>query len=242
MKPPFHPSRLRMTLATAILLFAIGFASVDPGVGQSMPQSDSAGSAPTSVQQAPSKPTAPESTKPSSGKPPSQTSAKKPKVSTAKKTGRTTKVDPAVTTTCDPPPTNGSSAGSNPEPPPPPASAQEPSTPEPQKNCPPSPHQNQKKIVQQGGITEQSIQLAGGSNDEATKKRGDANRLLATTQDNLKKLSGRQLSSAEESSVSQIVQFVRQSKDAADDGDLERAYTLALKAHLLSDDLVSPRK
>jgi hypothetical protein len=230
-----------MTLATAILLFANCFASVDPGVvGQSMPQSDSAGSAPTSVQQAPSNPTASESTKPSSGKPASQTPAKKPKVSTAKKTGQTKKVAPAVTTTCDPPPTNGSSAGSNPEPAPPPASTQEPSTPEAQKNCPPSPHQ--KKIVQQGGITEQSIQLAGGSDDEATKKRGDANRLLATTQDNLKKLSGRQLSSAEESSVSQIVQFVDQSKTAASDGDLERAYTLALKAQLLSDDLVNPRK
>ena len=229
-----------MTLATATLLFAICFASVDPGVVGPSPQSDSAVSAPTSVQQAPSNPTAPESTKPSSGKPPSQTPVKKPKVSTGKKTGNTKTVAPAVTPTCDPVPTNGSSAGSNPEPAPPPAGTQEPSTPEPQKNCPPSPHQ--KTIVKQGGITEQSIQLAGGSDDGATKKRGDANRLLATTQDNLKKLSGRQLSSAEESSVSQIVQFVQQSKNAADDGDLERAYTLALKAQLLSDDLANPRK
>jgi hypothetical protein len=96
--------------------------------------------------------------------------------------------------------------------------------------------------VRQGGITEQSIQLAGGSSDEAPKKRGDANQLLKETEDNLKKVSGRQLSSAEQSSVSQILEFVEQSKSAAHDGDLERADTLAKKAKILSDDLVNPKK
>lgn len=253
-----------MTLANAILFFAICFASVDPRVvGPSMPQSDSAGSAPASAQQAPSNQTAPESTKPSSGKPSSQTPAKKPKVGTGKKTSPTDKVAPAVTTTCDPVPTNGSSAGSNPEPPSQPGSTQEPSTSEPGKNCP-LPPTAKKTIVQQGGIIEQSIQLAGGSSDEATKKRGNVNRLLKATEDNLNKLTGRQLSpaeqksasqilqfvkltgrqlsSAEQSSVSQIVQFRDESKTAADNGDLERADTLALKAQILSDDLVDPKK
>jgi hypothetical protein len=95
--------------------------------------------------------------------------------------------------------------------------------------------------VRQGGITEQSIQLAGGSSDEAT-KRGEANQKLKETEDNMKKLTGRQLSSAEQSSVSQILEFVDQSKKAADNGDLERAYRLALKAQILSDDLVNPKK
>ena len=255
-----------MTLANATLFFAICFAAVDPRVvGPSMPQSDSAGSAPASAQQAPSNQTAPESTKPSSRKPPSQTPAKKPKVGTGKKTSSTDKVAPAVTTTCDPVPTNGSSAGSNPEPPSQPGSTQEPSTSEPGKNCP-TPPTSKKTIVQQGGIIEQSIQLAGGSSDETTKKRGDVNRLLKETDNNLKKLTGRQLSSeqisvkqipqilqfvkltgrqlssAEQSSVSQIVQFRDESKTAADNGDLERADTLALKAQILSDDLVNPKK
>jgi hypothetical protein len=101
--------------------------------------------------------------------------------------------------------------------------------------------------VQQGGISEESIQLAGGSSDEATKKRGDVNRLLKETDDNLKKLTGqklkgRQLSSAEQGSVLQIQQFVEDSQHAAKDGDLERANTLALKAQILSDDLVNPKK
>ena len=228
-----------MTLANAIVFFAICFVSVDPGVaGPLMPQSDSAGSA----QSAPSNQTAPESTKTPSGEPPTQTPAKKPKADTGKKTSHTKKVAPAVTTACDPAPTNGSSAGSSPEPAPRPGMTQETSTAEPPKNCPPP-----KKIVRQGGITEQSIQLAGGSSDEATKKLGDVNLLLKKTDENLKKLTeeklaGRQLSSAEQSSFTQILQFRDESQKAAKNGDLERANTLALKAQILSDDLVNPNK
>jgi hypothetical protein len=40
--------------------------------------------------------------------------------------------------------------------------------------------------------------------------------------------------------VSQIKQFMEQSKTAADAGDLDRAHNLALKAHLLSDELLKP--
>jgi len=97
--------------------------------------------------------------------------------------------------------------------------------------------------VLQGGITEQSIQLAGGSaGDEATQKRDAANRMLATTDENLKKIAGRQLSAPEQGSVSQIRQFVKDSKSALEAGDLERAQTLAWKAKLLSDDLLDPQK
>jgi hypothetical protein len=40
--------------------------------------------------------------------------------------------------------------------------------------------------------------------------------------------------------VSQIKQFMEQSKAAVAAGDLERGHNLALKAHLLSDELVKP--
>jgi hypothetical protein len=97
--------------------------------------------------------------------------------------------------------------------------------------------------VRKGGITEQSIQLAGGSSgDQTTQKRDAANQMLVATEENLKKAVGRQLSAAEQSSVSQIRQFVNQSKSALSTGDLERAQTLAWKAKVLSDDLISIAK
>jgi hypothetical protein len=97
--------------------------------------------------------------------------------------------------------------------------------------------------VKQGGITEQSIQLAGGSaGGDSTHKKDDANRMLVATEENLKKIAGRQLSTAQQDSVSQIRQFVDQSKTAITAGNLERAQTLAWKAKLLSDDLLNPQK
>ena len=106
-----------------------------------------------------------------------------------------------------------------------------------QKNCPP-----QKKVVRQGGITEQSIQLAGSpQGGQATQKRESTNQMLTATEENLKKASAVQLSAAQRNSVSQIRQFVKQSKNALDDADFERAQTLAWKAKVLSDDLVTPK-
>jgi hypothetical protein len=97
--------------------------------------------------------------------------------------------------------------------------------------------------VRKGGITEQSIQLAGGStNEAATQKRDAANRMLAATEENLKQMSGRQLSTDQQDSATQIRQFMKQSKSAMAAGDLERAQTLAWKAKLLSDDLLNPGK
>ncbi len=96
--------------------------------------------------------------------------------------------------------------------------------------------------MRQGGITEQSIQLAGGSSDQATQKRDTANKMLAATEGNLKQVAGHQLSAAQQDSVAQIRQFVDQSKSALADGDLERAQTLAWKAQLLSEDLIKPQK
>ena len=55
-----------------------------------------------------------------------------------------------------------------------------------------------------------------------------------------KTLSGlnRTLSQDEEAIVVQIRSYVTQSRNATKDGDFERAYNLATKAHLLSDALV----
>jgi hypothetical protein len=64
--------------------------------------------------------------------------------------------------------------------------------------------------------------------------------MLGTTEANLKQIAGKQLSSAQQDMVTQIRQFMEQSKAAAGDGDLDRARTLAWKAQVLSQELVKP--
>lgn len=94
--------------------------------------------------------------------------------------------------------------------------------------------------MRQGGTAEPSIQLAGG--DQASQKRDAVNQMLGSTEANLKKIAGLQLSATQQDTVSQIRQFVEQSKSALADGDVERGKTLAWKAQLLSEDLINPTK
>jgi len=60
------------------------------------------------------------------------------------------------------------------------------------------------------------------------------------TEENLKKIAGRQLSSGQQQTVSQIRQFVEQAKQAVAAGDAERGHNLAVKARLLSEELTKP--
>ena len=101
----------------------------------------------------------------------------------------------------------------------------------------------EKVIVQEGGTTEPSIQIAGGSPaDQTGHQRDTANQILVSADANLKKIAGRQLDSNQQDMVTQIRQFMSQAKEAIDAGDLERARTLAWKAQLLSEELVKPEK
>lgn len=95
-----------------------------------------------------------------------------------------------------------------------------------------------KVVVRNGGASDDVVHLSpGGSQEQNGHNRENTDQLLATTDANLKQLSGRPLSSAQQSTVDQIHSYMRQAKSAADAGDLARAHTLAFKAHLLSDDL-----
>lgn len=117
-------------------------------------------------------------------------------------------------------------------------SAQSAKSDEASKNCPPP-----KIVVRQGGAAEPSIQLAGGpTTGPASEQKNAAMQLLETTEENLKKISGQQLNSEQQETVTQIHQFMQQSKAAAANGDSERARNLAWKAELLSEDLVNPQK
>lgn len=75
------------------------------------------------------------------------------------------------------------------------------------------------------------------SNAQATQQKQTTAQLLESSEKNLKGLhSG--LSHDEEAMVAQIKTYIAQSRSATADKDFERAYNLALKAHLLSDALV----
>ena len=228
-----------MTLAAAILFLGISsLTSLDAGlVAQSAQQSASSANAPVAQEQTAQHPTPPETTKSSAGQSPSAPApASNPKANAAKKVHPQKKVVPAAA--CDPAPANSNSAGSNPATTSPQSGGAPPSpATDAQKNCPP-----EKTIVRKGGITEQSIQLAGGSTGDQAQKRDAANQMIAATEQNLYKLTGRQLSNAERDSVLQIRQFVDQSRTALTAGNLERAQTLAWKAKLLSEDLIDPKK
>jgi len=117
------------------------------------------------------------------------------------------------------------------------ASAQAPATATAAKNCPPA-----KIVVRQGGTAEPSIQLAGGKGgDEASQQRDATNQMLGLTETNLKKVAGQQLTASQQDSITQIRQFMEQSRNALEAGETERARTLAWKAELLSEDLVKPQ-
>lgn len=229
-----------MTLAAAILLSGMfSLTSISPRL---IFQSESSPATPISENQSgkeeqPSQnPGTAESAKPKSDQT-SKGSVGKPK-STGTKRSRTRKKVSRVN--CDPATSKTTAAGSDPAGPPSGTAASPGATTggDAMKPCPPA-----KVVVRQGGISEQSIQLAGGKGgNDASQKRDAANSMLAATEENLKTVSTRQLNSAQQDSASQIRQFVKQSKSAMAAGDLERAQTLAWKAKLLSEDLVNPGK
>jgi outer membrane biosynthesis protein TonB len=98
--------------------------------------------------------------------------------------------------------------------------------------------QSGKVVVRNGGTTDGLIQLSpGGSQEQEAHNRENTAQLLATTDENLKRISSRQLTPSEQGTLAQIQSYIRQARSASDAGDLSRAHTLAFKAHLLSDDL-----
>jgi outer membrane biosynthesis protein TonB len=71
----------------------------------------------------------------------------------------------------------------------------------------------------------------------ATHQKFNTEQLLQATDYNLKSVT-RTLTSDEQAMVQHIRSYMQQSREATQQGDTERAYNLALKAHLLSDEIV----
>lgn len=75
---------------------------------------------------------------------------------------------------------------------------------------------------------------------DAAHSQASTEQLLQGAEDNLNSIK-RQLSKDEEAMRAQIREFINQSKKATTENDLARAHTLAVKARLLSDELVKQR-
>lgn len=99
--------------------------------------------------------------------------------------------------------------------------------------------QSNKVVVRNGGGSGESAQIAPAvSPDQAKHERISTAELLAATDANLQRVSGRrQLTQDEQSTVGQIRMYMRQANAASAAGDTNRAQTLAYKARLLSDEL-----
>ena len=82
------------------------------------------------------------------------------------------------------------------------------------------------------------MQLTGdAATGPASPQAARTDQLMGSTEENLKKLTGRQLSASQQDMVTQIRQYMEQAKAAIASGDTERGRSLALKANLLSQDL-----
>jgi hypothetical protein len=100
-----------------------------------------------------------------------------------------------------------------------------------------------KTVVRNGGTGDSSVNLAPGvTPQQASREADNTNKLLATSNANLKKIAGRELSPSQQDTVKQINTYMNQARDAEKDGDVQRAHNLAVKASLLSADLVGPEK
>jgi len=98
-----------------------------------------------------------------------------------------------------------------------------------------------KTVVRHGSTAEPTTQLAPGITEEqAARQRETTSQLLSSTDAALQKLDLRQLSGDQKETIEQIRKFMQQAKAADAEGDPERSYKLALKAHLLTDALEKP--
>lgn len=95
-----------------------------------------------------------------------------------------------------------------------------------------------KTVVRKGSTSDPTAVLTPGATTETNYSRQTTADLLAATDANLKQAKSRSLNPNQVETVNQIQLFVERAHAAMKEGDLDRGHNLALKANLLSDDLV----
>lgn len=100
-----------------------------------------------------------------------------------------------------------------------------------------------KTVVRNGSTPDPTVAISPDVSDEETsRKLNSTDRLLASADANLRQVATRQLSEAQEDTIKQIKVYMEQARTAEKNGEVQRAYTLANKANMLSADLAAPRQ
>ncbi len=153
-------------------------------------------------------------------------------------TSTTTKSAPATTTTAKPKPRPRTPASvAKKSPPPATATTTPPTT---ASATAPNPASTPPRIVvPEGSAPVNNGQISAGMpHDEAVQHQQTTAQLLEATEANLRTVTRRPLKPDEQDMVEQIRNYMQQSRNASAETDLVRAHNLALKANLLSDELV----
>ena len=220
-----------MPLANIFLVCALVFSGMSWGVLASLQESQpqEASPKPDQAQEAP-KPAQPESNKPEQSAPPASNhqtqnpppASEQPQAPPAESSAGSEEKKPTAPTT----PAEKQSSGAT-------KSTQS------GGKCKASSSGPRKRIVRRGSTTDPTIQFSPGlTRQQASAQRQNTSQLLASTDANLKKVSIRQLTPAQQDAVTQIRRFMEQAKAADASGDLQRAHNLAFKARLLCDELL----
>lgn len=94
-------------------------------------------------------------------------------------------------------------------------------------------------VVREGGANEPAAQIVPDLTPaEAARRRQNTERWLSSTDAQLKQLAGRSLATEQQETVGQIRNYMEGARSALQENDVQRASTLAEKAHLLAEDLV----
>lgn len=100
--------------------------------------------------------------------------------------------------------------------------------------------QPKKVVVRNGSTSEPEVKLAPTvPTDIASQQVQVTEQLLATAENNLKQAGTRQLNTDQAAVAEQIRNYIDQARSATKSGDVQRGHNLAVKARLLSDDLVA---
>lgn len=98
-----------------------------------------------------------------------------------------------------------------------------------------------QKVVKNGGAADLVVDLSPLSLQQASQQKKSTDELLGASDANLEKMTGRQLSSNQLDTVKEVKSYLEQARKALSDGDVQRAHNLAVKANLLSAELVAHR-
>ena len=95
-------------------------------------------------------------------------------------------------------------------------------------------------MVRNGSTSEPEVKLAPTvPTNIASQQAAVTDQLLVAAENNLKQAATRQLNADQAAVAEQIRNYIEQARAATKAGDIQRGHSLAVKARLLSDDLVA---